>query len=737
MSKEKDIDNRIKETMEDEPVPEKLEPENIKKMLDENTKPEKVININRKAVRVIASLVACVVLVVGAVKFIPTGKTGLETNTDSVSSSSSEITKANDETQKADNNQKTETLSYYKSAQSYSVIYNTLEDAYKEAKKNNKESFFDGIFGTKTDGVSSSTNDMAVAEDTTETGDNKGSFDENGDFSTTDLQVEGVDEADIIKSDGKNIFYVLNGTIYSVQPDADGKFSNIHSESVIDGCYFDEDRYQLTDGNGTYIDTWSTEMYLKDGKICVVSSCMKYIMDANENYIDKDEQTTVSVFSVSEDGSLTREHTYSQEGIYGDSRMIDGMLYINTSYSSMNIDKVEDESQLEKYIPTYSCDGEVTTLPADCIYIPENWQPDYWGQEFTVISGVDIFASGEPVSVISFAGGYGEMYSSRDNIYMAVCETEYDDETKTGKDFTEITRLSLDNGNVAISGSARVDGYVNNQFSMDEYDGYFRIATTSYTYMNNYYSEENNIMVDDIWVDRNESNNLFVFDENLQQIGSITGFAEDESIRSVRFSGNLAYVVTFEQTDPLFAIDLTDPTAPKIISEIKADGYSTYMKKWKDDKLFGFGVDTMVDYENGDSVVQTGVKMSMFTVLEGGSVIEDCWQSLNVNEMECDWIYSLATSDHKALIVDGEKNIIGFPLNRYTNNYENSYAEYYLYSYDGQLNEIGHISYENTDYGQEAFSRAVYIGDNIYIFSDKRIVSAKLSDMSVNDEFNL
>ena len=80
MSKEKDIDNRIKETMEDEPVPEKLEPENIKKMLDENTKPEKVIKINRKTVRVVASLVACVMLVVGAVKFIPTGKTGLETS---------------------------------------------------------------------------------------------------------------------------------------------------------------------------------------------------------------------------------------------------------------------------------------------------------------------------------------------------------------------------------------------------------------------------------------------------------------------------------------------------------------------------------------------------------------------------------------------------------------------------------------------------------------------------------
>lgn len=719
----KDIDKKIKETMENEPVPEKLEPENIKKMLDENAKPK--IIVNRKAIRVISSLVACVVLVVGAMQFMPKEKINLETN--STVSSSSENTKENS------NSQKTETLSHYKSAQSYSVIYDTLENAYKEAQENNKESFFDGIFGTKTNGVSSSKNDMAVAEDETATGNDKGAFDENEDFSKTDLQVEGVDEADIIKTDGKNIFYIQNGTIYSVQPDADGKLSNIHSEKIVDGYYFDESRYQLTDGNGTYIDLWATEMYLKDGKICVLSSCMKYMTDNNENYIDKDNQTIVSVFNVGEDGSLSREHTYSQEGYYGDSRMIDGILYVNTSYSSMNIDKVEDESQLERYIPSYSCDGEVTTLPADCIYIPEDWQPEYWGEEFTVISGVDIFASGEPVSVISFAGGYGEMYSSRDNIYIAVCQNEYDDETSTNKSVTDVTRLSLDNGNVVISGSVKVDGYVNNQFSMDEYDGYFRIATTSFEFTNNY---DDNYIVDEAVFDNNESNNLFVFDENLQQIGSITGFAEDENIRSVRFSGNLAYVVTFEQTDPLFAIDLTDPTAPKIISEIKADGYSTYMKKWKDDKLFGFGVDTMVDPERNDIVVQTGIKMSMFTVLEGGSVIEDCWQSLKISEMECDWLYSLATADHKALIVDGEKNIIGFPINRCMYDEGSNYAEYYLYSYDGQLNEIGHISFEDEHYGQETFSRAVYIGDNIYIFSEKRIISAKLSDMSVNDEYD-
>ena len=219
------------------------------------------------------------------------------------------------------------------------------------------------------------------------------------------------------------------------------------------------------------------------------------------------------------------------------------------------------------------------------------------------------------------------------------------------------------------------------------------------------------------------NNYLYVLDMELREAGKIKDFGLDETIKSVNFQGDTAYIVTFRQTDPLYAIDLRDPHNPVIMDEFKINGYSSYMQKWSDNLLLGFGQSA-----DNDGTL-TGVKLTMFdnTDPENLSALD----TVEINaDYEHEYVSSEAVWERKAMLIDPEKNIIGFPVTEdsyYSS--ENKNESYYIfYSYkDGHFNYLNKIQ---NDMEYDAFNRAIIIGDYVYMLSGLQFKSADMATLS-------
>ena len=229
-------------------------------------------------------------------------------------------------------------------------------------------------------------------------------------------------------------------------------------------------------------------------------------------------------------------------------------------------------------------------------------------------------------------------------------------------------------------------------------------------------------------------------DMDLNIVGSVDGLGKDEEIKSASFSGNMAYVVTFRQTDPLYAVDLSDPTAPVVLDEFKINGFSTYMQSWGEGLLFGFGQDA------NDTGRITGVRMTMFdnsdpNDLKAADVYT--WDNIYYDEYYTGTEFSsTAVWDRKALLIAPEKNLIGVPINimKYSDDWydrENT-TKYEFFSFeDGSFVHKGEISETFSDVDTKGFSdynRALYIGGYVYTLSDNKFVSADIETLEITDE---
>ena len=183
-----------------------------------------------------------------------------------------------------------------------------------------------------------------------------------------------------------------------------------------------------------------------------------------------------------------------------------------------------------------------------------------------------------------------------------------------------------------------VRGYIDSQFSMDERDGYFRIATTS---------ERAGMDV----------NNLYVLDSKLKESGKVTGFARNESIKAVRFIGEKAYVITYEAIDPLFIIDLSDPEKPVIEGEVKIDGFSTLLIPVNESRLLGIGHATGDNGYGGE--YDSGLKLALFD-------ISDPSEPKVLDSKEFKDMSSIAQYDHHALMVNGDAGYFAIPYEVWT-----------------------------------------------------------------------
>ena len=526
-------------------------------------------------------------------------------------------------------------------------------------------------------------------------------------YSDTYNQEKDVLEADIVKTDGKTIYYA-NGLQLNAVDVNDGKFENLRTVQTT----FDPNK----DGS---IGGILQDLYIYDDKLIVISDFTEFY---SSNHCRGYDKTGVVIC---DKDTLEIEDKYIQEGDYVDVRLrADGQLFIVTN------DMYATEGG--EPIPEYSVGGETKQVACDDILIPtDECETDYYDTCYINIAVLDMDSDtpSTPTDMKSVIGSAYDVYCSYDNLYIA-----------GGYDETAITRFALTGSKVMPRAGTTVKGYINDQFSMSEYNGFFRIATTFYT--------------EDIGglsgADRN--NAVYVMNMELKEVGKITNFGLNEEIKSVNFSGDKAYVVTFRNTDPLFAIDLSDPTAPVVTSELKITGYSGYMQQWTDGQLLGFG---QAGDEDG---TLDGIKVSMFDNSDPNNLklldsVSFTSKDIDVSRDNISDYYladigSDAFSERKSLLILPDKNIIGVPYTVYKvrtyfddgDNYQYEDDDYItaegykFYSFEnGKFTELGDIRNTVPD-NYTGLSRCVMIGDYLYIMSYSKMISIDTNGYNKADE---
>ncbi len=503
-------------------------------------------------------------------------------------------------------------------------------------------------------------------------------------YSRTNLQEAGVDEGDIVKTDGKYIYTLRqNGSLAIVQADAD------HPTVV-----------STTDFSGAE-DISVHEMYLDGDKLNIIfsrySSSLASDPDTEVYYTRYGRETVLMTYDISDRSAPAPAGTVTQDGSYEDSRKNGPYIYLFTCYHP-TLAETYAESIL---IPLVN----KTQIPADRVYLPES--PG--SSDYLVISSVDTGSPSEALDSKILVSGASNYYVSTENIYIA---NEHYGDSFTGT-VTELVRFHYADGAVSGAAAGTVRGRLNNSFSMNEYQGMLRVVTTYYgdslNAVRDFIGDLTGTVYEEDWT---EHNGLYILDENLHTVGSIEDLAEGETIRSARFLGDTGYFVTFRQTDPLFSADLSDPAHPQILGELKISGFSSYLHFYGENLLLGIGYEA--DEETGSV---SGLKLSMFDISDPANVQE-------VSRFVLPGItWCPAIEDYKAILVSPEKNLIGFLCDN----------RYMVFSYDaenGFTRELLYDFYSDmlAEQAQYYNMRGLYIEDTLYLAGDTFVIAFDMND---------
>lgn len=494
-------------------------------------------------------------------------------------------------------------------------------------------------------------------------------------FGDTYTQVDDVDEADIIKNDGEYIYYASTslGCVKIYKPN--GKDAEL--VSTIDDFLRNSDEYseELSDTENV------CDIYVYKNILAVNTEKYEYRNKNAEDYY-ADVSTLVYLYDISDVSSPKKMNSFEQSGTYISSRMIGNQLYLVTN-DMIYSNECKDDSD---YLP-YVCNGKDSEKePMKLSDISYGASPSESG--YLVISIIDVENAKKTTDTKAVFGAGTDMYCNKKNMYITMNEWQWNgfkDDSEHVDTKTQIVKVNFSEGDIKFTAECEVPGNTHNQFSMDEKDGNLRVATTSY-------NEKGN-----------EVNNLFVLDENLNKIGEVTGFAEDESIKAVRFMGDMAYVITYEETDPLFVIDLSVPTNPQIKGEVKISGFSSLLVPVDENTLLGIGYST----EAGEfSEVTDGVKFALFDISnpQKPAVLDS-------------YVLKYATSDaqynHHALLVNPQAGYYAIPYQRW--NYEKAIDENAVIKIEIENGKINVANNFNID-SDENIIRCTYVDDNLYAF---------------------
>ena len=621
---EEDMIEQLRKESEDIQIPDSLRPDKIEKRLTERPK-----KYHWKKGYTAGLAAACCLLVCGAVW-------GIQKSPQRVSPVEKQDT-ATDQAESSD----------IQTAKSYDQIYE-----YLQANQDDQYGTDTGMLerGVVTESAEdSSSMNSAAAVDTGVAQNSKSS--ENAVHSETNVRQEGVDEADVVKTDGRYLYTLKdNGRSVAIVDTANGELQMVISIPV-------------------EADDQAREFYVSDGHLILISEFNQEREDGAWTYASTD--TRVTTYDITDPEKPEKAGEVTQSGSYTSSRLTDGHLYLFSQYSVDVTSGITPKDEKD-YIPYVN----QQMLEADDIYLP----PFSQAYMYEVVSSVDIAKPGEIQDSKAIFSDGGELYVSNDNIYWY--ETRWSEKTET-----VIKRMSYKDGKLKAEASGKVDGYINDSFSIDEYDGYLRVVTTD-----------------------DETNGLYILDSKMKEVGSITGLAEGEQVYSARLLGDTGYFVTYEQTDPLFSVDLSDPKNPKIIGKLKIPGFSEYLHFYGENLLLGIGMDV-----DEDGFTTNGVKLSMFDISDSSDVKE-------IQKYTLENVYSAAVMyDYKAVLIDPEKNVIGFAADG--NNGEN----YYVFSYN-DANGFECLMNETVNGNGYQSARGVYVDNTLYVVKGNIIEAYDMAD---------
>jgi uncharacterized secreted protein with C-terminal beta-propeller domain len=518
-------------------------------------------------------------------------------------------------------------------------------------------------------------------------------------YSTTNIQVAGVDEADTVKNDGKYIYTIATEYDYLTPKITSAPYNEVYLPTTWNVIYIVKADPQdpkviakITLDNNTY----PAGIFLSEdsSRLAVLASQYQAIAnDATVFSYQSDVNTFIYVYDISDKAYPVLARNFTISGSYFNSRLIGNYVYAVVSQPAYYLDNAVT---LPKVYEATKVATKVSEVAPSSVYYADTI-PGYF--TFTTFIGLNILDDAqEPTNMTMMMGGASTMYVSMNNIYVT-----YPTWSNEQGQYTSIYRVRVNGSALAFEAKGSVAGYVLNQYSMDEHNGYFRVATT--------------------W----QNNNVYVLNMNLSLVGKLENLAEGERIYSVRFMGNKGYVVTFRQTDPFFVIDLNNPTDPKVAGELKIPGYSSYLHPYDENHVIGLGK------ENNT------VKLSLFDVTNVNAPTETAKYIVNI----WDWADSQALQDPKAFLFDKQKELLVIPM--YIMQYGgDDWQGAYVFKLTlaGGFELRGNITHQRpynqyVSNGTEAIPRALYIGNTLYTVSNARVQLNSLENLALIAEVDL
>lgn len=459
-------------------------------------------------------------------------------------------------------------------------------------------------------------------------------------FGKTYQQYQNVNEGDLVKNNGEYIFHYSqeNGIIRIF--DKKGSLVSLIKDFEMSNIVIEDSTQEADEEVDLSEEFMLREFYLYEDKLIANSVIYSY-----SSYGMAEGSTKTTIYDISDIKKPTAIKSFTQSGALVSSRMIDDTLYIISNQMVIQSNCKSDND----YLP-YTCedDGENQYLSLKSIaYCPNNKDQS----NYLVASAINVGTCEKSAKTKAILGGGTNIYCNENNLYIAV-ESFIFKYSGSGAGELTIIKASLSPNSIDFVATGQVEGYVDNQFQMDEKDGNLRIATT--------------VLQDN----GSQSNNIYVLNKDLKVMGSLKNIAKGESIKAVRFIGDTAYMITYHRIDPLFVVDLTDPTNPTLKGEVKISGFSSMLVPVESNKLLGIGYETKI-IDGNETVL--GLKLVLFDVSNP--------QKPTILDTRVFKHYNSVTQyDHHGLVVNQDKGYYAIP--------------YDIYNYDTEDPRIGSLVFE-------------------------------------------
>ncbi|WP_008826674.1 beta-propeller domain-containing protein [Haloplasma contractile] len=535
-------------------------------------------------------------------------------------------------------------------------------------------------------------------------------------YSVYKSKEDGMEESDIVKKKGHYLYSLSKDRVIITN------VNSVRQTRVVKEISYENEKFIP---KSIYI--YNNRLIVLGHAYDVKQSRSQDQVEINRSIYDKESEqykeiTSTRVYVYDSDFEI--KDRYEADGILLRTRIVNDTLYLITG-DAVNVKELtEDSIDLR---PSYKVNNKEHKIRYRNIKYFKGSKPE----SFIIVSGISLEDDYKKMEAFAYLGEGEYFYISQDNIY--IIEHRYNYSMKKNNITTLVSRLKIDGDRIDYIKTKELAGYIANEYALDEYHEYLRIATTI-----GHHNEDESY------------NNLYVLDLSLTIVGELTEIAKGERIQSTRFVNDKVYMSTFRVVDPFFIIDLSNPKNPSIVGKLKTLGYSAYIKPYDDHHLISFG------YESDEYGNILGLKIALFDI--SNQVDPKQLDKIFIPYEQFGNVYSEVTFNASALMFDPERNLLGFPISWWDkkvdyiidetghaveiNDYINKQA-YFIYNMDSNIGfrKIGFITHKITkEEGideQDYIKRSVIINDHLYAVSESTIEIYDLDDVKKIKEINL